>query len=135
VTRNISPIDRAVDEFLRYDPPEQMLGRLATGDFDLDGARIREGDVIVIVIAAANRDPAVFARPDELDVTRQGNSHLSFGFDRHTCFGAQLAKSEAQVAIRVVLERLPALRLESDCEPAWIRNAGVRGLKHLRVCW
>ena len=85
-------------------------------------------------MAAANRDPEVFPNPDCLDVQREKNDHLSFGFDRHMCLGAQLARLEAQIAFRVLLERLPNLTLVSDAVE-WHHNVGLRGLKRLHVRW
>jgi len=123
-----------VEELLRYDPPVQMLPRAATADFEIAGQSIRKGEVFSVVMAAANRDPDAFPDPDRLDLRREKNDHLSFGFDRHMCLGAQLARLEAQIAFRVLLERLPSLTLVSD-PIEWNCNVGLRGLKSLHVRW
>jgi pimeloyl-[acyl-carrier protein] synthase len=124
----------AIEEFLRYDSPVQMLSRAATADFEIAGQTVRKAEVFSVVMAAANRDPEVFPNPDCLDVQREKNDHLSFGFDRHMCLGAQLARLEAQIAFRVLLERLPNLTLVSDAVE-WHHNVGLRGLKRLHVRW
>jgi cytochrome P450 len=124
----------AVEELLRYDSPVQILSRAAMADFEIAGQQIREGEVFSVVIAAANRDPEVFPDPNRIDIQRIKNDHLSFGFDRHMCLGAQLARLEAQIAFRVLLERLPDLTLTSDAVE-WHRNVGLRGLKKLSVHW
>jgi cytochrome P450 len=126
-------IEKAVDEFLRYEPPEQMMGRVATQDIEVGGKLVREGDSIVVLIGAVNRDPRVFADPDRLDLRRTNNPHLSFGFDRHSCFGAQLARLEAQISIELILRRYPEIQLSEQQPPRWIRNASARGLSTLVV--
>jgi cytochrome P450 len=124
----------AVEEFLRYDPPVQMLPRAATTDFEIAGQLVRKGDVFSVVMAAANRDPEVFPDPNRLDRQRAKNDHLSFGFDRHMCLGAQLARLEAQIAFIALVQRLPDLTLVSE---PFERNCNVvlRGLKRLDVRW
>jgi cytochrome P450 len=126
-------IEKAVDEFLRYEPPEQMMGRVATQDIEVGGKLVREGEAVLVLTGAVNRDPRVFADPDRLDLRRTNNPHLSFGFDRHSCFGAQLAKLEAQIAIELVLRRHPEIQLSGQEPPRWIRNASARGLSTLVV--
>src|SRR5262249_25148019 len=82
----------ALEEFLRYEPSVPRAVRQAKQELELGGKRIRQGDTVAFMIAAANRDPAVFAEPDRLDIGRQPNKHLSFGFGPHFCLGAQLAR-------------------------------------------
>jgi cytochrome P450 len=84
------------------------------------------------VVGAANRDPEVFPDPDRLDVGREDNRHLSFGFGTHVCLGAPLARLEARLAIGALLERFPHLRL-ADESPVWRALPVFRGLAKLRV--
>jgi cytochrome P450 len=122
-----------VEEMLRFDPPLHMFTRYALDDVDVAGERFRKGDVIGLLLAAANRDPAKFARPDVFAATRSPNPHVSFGAGIHACVGAPLARLEMQVALRVLFERLPGLRIQ---EPPRVRDAWhFRGLEALRIGW
>ncbi len=110
--RDPSLMGSAVEEILRFRGPiHGTKPQYATQDFTLEGERISRGTAVMPLLGAANRDPAVFDDPDEFRVTRTPNRHLSFGFGRHFCLGAQLARMEAAVALRVLLERSPELRL------------------------
>ncbi|MFY9532177.1 MAG: cytochrome P450, partial [Candidatus Acidiferrales bacterium] len=95
---DLSLIPSAVEELLRYDCPSQHTARLAPGDVVLGGKKIRKGQAVIAVMAAANRDPERFPDPDRLDITRKDNRHLAFGWAAHFCFGAALARIEGQVA-------------------------------------
>jgi hypothetical protein len=95
----------AVDEALRYDSPLQLTKRLATRDVQIGEARIREGDQVLLCLGAANRDPAVFSRPDEFDITRDAKGHLAFGYGMHGCLGALLAELQADVAFECLDQR------------------------------
>jgi cytochrome P450 len=86
----------AVEELLRYDSPVQLARRIARCDLTLGGSWVREGDQVLVVLGAANRDPARHHDPDRLDLTRNGPSHLAFGHGLHFCVGAGLARLEAQ---------------------------------------
>jgi len=103
----VTPAD--VDEFLRLDGPPQAVGRTSTVDRCLDGRFITAGERVVVVVAAANRDPDVFERPAEFDPSRRGSLHLGLGFGRHRCLGAALAKLEVQIALTRILDRDPVL--------------------------
>ena len=127
-----SLIDTAIEEMLRHESPLQRQTRLVKADYEIDGHRIREGQSLVLLQGAANRDPAVFPDPDRFDVGRTENNHVSFGKGIHLCLGAPLARMEARVAIPLVLERLPGLRLASS-DYQWRRNVNFRSLTTLPV--
>jgi len=124
-------LEQAVEELLRYDSPVQALSRLALQDVDLAGANIPAGTLVVFVMGSANRDPARFSRPDELDIRRTDGGHLSFAHGIHFCLGAFLARTEAQLAIRELLQRYPGLAL--DEEPTFQPNITLRGPQRLAV--
>src|SRR5262249_52360342 len=102
-----SLIGSAVEEFLRYDSPVQMTDRVATADCEIAGHAVRRGDVVALLLGAANRDPDEFPEPDRFDITRPNNHHLSFGQGAHFCLGAALARVEAQLAITSLLRCFP----------------------------
>ena len=106
-----SLIPRVVEESLRFDPPVLGLYRNTKRDIVLHGQMIPSGSKVYIHYAAANRDATVFPDPDEFDVSRIPQRHMSFGLGVHFCLGATTARLEAEVALRVLLERLPDLRL------------------------
>jgi len=122
----------AVEELLRYESPIQYTARLAPSDMDLGDTLIHNRQAVIAVLGAANRDPRRFSNPDVLDIARQDNRHLAFGWAAHFCFGAPLARIEAQVAFATILRRLRNLTLEAG-PPIWRRNAGFRGLEVLPV--
>ncbi|MFC5061508.1 cytochrome P450 [Actinomycetospora atypica] len=103
-------LDGAVDELLRYDGPAKTVARVMAGDVELRGRTLRRGDRVFLSPASANRDPAVFDRPDDLDVTRDVQRQLGFGIGMHFCLGAPLARLETGIAVPLALERLPGLR-------------------------
>jgi cytochrome P450 len=124
-------IGPAVEELLRYHSPTQHTGRIAPEDMVLGGKTVRKGDSVTIVLAAANRDPRRFAEPERLDLRREENKHLAFGYAAHYCMGAPLTRMTAQIALTALLRRLPGLALAA--EPVWRPNMGLRGLESLRV--
>lgn len=100
----------AVDEMLRLESPVQMTARVAKGPLVLEGRNLDEGDLVVCVLAAGNRDPQVFEDPDTFDVGRENaNKHLSFSGGRHFCLGAALARAESEVGLRTLFDRFPNL--------------------------
>ena len=121
-----SLIESAVDEFLRYESPIQLTDRAVVADCELGGQRIRRGQLVAVVLAAANRDPEKFAEPDRLDLARSDNPHLAFGQGNHYCLGSQLAKLEAEIAVGSLLRRFPDLRGDPE-PPDWRRSMIVRG--------
>jgi cytochrome P450 len=101
----------AVDEVLRVDPPVLMTGRMCLRDTTIAGVPVRRGQLVTTVLAAANRDPAVFENPLAFDVTRpNARDHVSFGAGRHYCLGAQLARMEGEIGLRSIFDRFPDLR-------------------------
>ena len=126
-------IPTAVEELLRYDTSVQISQRVADVPIELGGDRIPAGEVCIIFNGAANRDPAVFAEPDRLDVRRDPNPHLSFGLGRHTCLGQSQARSELQNAFDILLARFPDLRLDEANPPAYRDSLFLRGLAELPV--
>lgn len=125
--KNPSLIGTAIEELLRYDSPVQLTGRVATEDLEIGDKRISEGDTVILLFGAANRDPARFLDPNILDLYRQENRHLSFGQGIHYCLGSPLARIEGQLAITTVLRRCPGLELTG--EPLeWRQTVNLRGL-------
>jgi hypothetical protein len=122
----------AVEEMLRYEPPAQMTSRIAIEEIELRGQRFEPGQVILTVLAAANRDPEVFPEPDRFDVTRHPNRHLAFGHGIHYCLGAPLAVVEARVAFESLLRRMPEPEAAFEA-PEWGPSFVLRSLKTLPV--
>jgi hypothetical protein len=120
----------AVRELLRLDSPVQYTGRRVTTDLVLHGQQLRRGDLLLPLIGAANRDPARYAQPDRLDITRNDGPSLSFGSGPHVCIGAAVTRMEAEIVFRQLLRRWPELSLV-DATPRWIRNPLYRGLEAL----
>jgi len=121
-----------IEELLRYESPIQYTSRLAPADVDLGGKLIRRQQAVIAVVGAANHDPERFREPDRLDITRQDNRHLAFGWAAHSCFGAPLARVEGQIAFSTMLRRLRNLALDTT-NLVWRTNMGFRGLEALPV--
>ncbi len=124
-------IPTAIEELLRFDTPAPMFERWVLEDVDVGGVRIPRGSELALQFASANRDEAVFDRPDDIVLDRAPNPYLSFGAGIHYCLGAPLAKLEFDVAFRRILERMPTL--EPTEIPEWKPRFILRGLKALRV--
>ncbi|WP_424863237.1 cytochrome P450 family protein [Streptomyces sp. MMS24-I29] len=128
-------LETGIEELLRYDGPVELATwRFATEPLTLGGRDIAVGDPVLVVLAAADRDPARFEDPDTLDLARRDNQHLGYGHGIHYCLGAPLARLEGQAALATLLRRLPDLRLA--VEPADLRWRGgliMRGLRTLPV--
>ncbi len=124
-------VPTAIEELLRFDTPAPMFERWVLEEIEIGGVRIPRGQELALQFAAANRDPAAFAQPDELVLDRDPNPYLSFGAGIHYCLGAPLAKAEFDIVFRRILERLP--RLELVEEPRWKPRFVLRGLEALRV--
>jgi len=125
-------VPTAIEELLRFDGPVQATVRVALEDVAIDEHVIPEGSLVLVSIGAANHDPAVFADPDHLDLARDPNPHLAFGFGTHFCLGAPLARLEAQLAFEALARRFPKLALADD-RPVYRANPVLRGLVRLDV--
>jgi cytochrome P450 len=128
----------AVEELLRYVPLGVATGlpRVATEDVELGGVLVRAGEFVMPVMTAANRDDTVFGDPDQLDFTRRGNAHFTFGHGVHRCLGAALARMELHIAIGSLLARFPTLHLATPAEDVeWCLGGLVRAPVRLMVAW
>jgi cytochrome P450 len=125
---------KAVEEVLRVEGAIKVLHRWVLEDLELRGREIKAGDRVLLVPAAANRDPGKFTDPDRVDITRSPNPHVAFGKGVHACIGAMLARIEMRVAVARIVERLPGLRFADD-PPAfeWTPSLASRGLAQLRI--
>ncbi|MEV0671193.1 cytochrome P450 [Mycobacterium sp. NPDC050441] len=113
----------AVEEILRMESPVQMTARTARSDLEIAGRRIRAGDMVVVLLGGANRDPQVFAEPDRFDITRANSrEHLAFASGIHACLGAALARIEGVTALRSLFETYPDVRLTQDPQPRGLVN-------------
>ncbi len=126
-----SLLESAVSEFLRYDSPVQLNGRYVFKDTVIGGKRVRAGQQLLCALGAANRDPAVYADPDRLDIARNEARHLSFGRGIHHCLGSSLAMLEGRIAFGALLDRYAAMRLAR--EPEYRDRIVLRGVKELVV--
>jgi cytochrome P450 len=120
----------AIEELVRWNGPVAVLPRICPHDADLFGTAVPAGATVLMALAAANRDPDVFDDPDTFDISRPPGGHVAFGFGEHFCLGAWLARAEMDVAVEILLDRLPRLRLES--EPRFV-GAVLRGPDRLLV--
>jgi len=125
-------IGSAVDEFLRYDSSVQLVRRVAGDDVEIRDKKIKKGDMVTMLLGAANRDPDHFADPEQLDITRKNNKYLSFGAGIHHCLGFALAKLEAEIAIATLLRRYPKLKL-ADKKVEYKPSPALRGVKAMHI--
>jgi cytochrome P450 len=124
----------AAEEALRYEGAIKVLHRWVKSDLELREQEIKAGQRVLILPAAANRDPERFEDPDRVDITRSPNPHIAFGKGIHACIGAQLARLEMRVALASIVKRLPGLRLApADGEPRWLPSLVSRSLEELRI--
>lgn len=131
-------VPSAVEELLRYIPLGSggAFARIATEDIELGGVLVRAGEAVVASTNSANRDERVFTDPELLDLSREHNPHLAFGSGPHVCLGAQLARSELQVALGALLRRFPNLRLAVPAEEVpWREGSLLRSPRQLQVVW
>lgn len=122
----------AVEEFLRYDGPIRGFLRWIKEDATIGGVALRAGERAFVVVDGANRDPKMFDRPEVLDISRVPNRHVEFGHGIHHCLGAPLARIEAPIAFRTLLDRFPQLELSND-RPIWSPALLSRNMHSLNV--
>jgi hypothetical protein len=131
-----SLVNGAVEELLRYlSVAHQVAFRLATDDIEVGAQCIHAGEGVIAPIAAANRDPEVFADPDKFDITRDARRHVAFGFGLHQCLGQPLARIELQVVFSKLFVRFPHLRLAGNADDLAFRNSIIYGVAELPVIW
>jgi cytochrome P450 len=133
VVTNRAQLPRAIEEGLRWEPPITSIVRTAKRDTTLGGVDIDAGMNVNISIASANRDPDRYPHPCEFDLERKNISHLTFGHGPHVCLGMHLARMETRVALNVLFDRLPGLRLDPDAEPPKIAGVAFRSPATLPV--
>ncbi|MFF0445902.1 cytochrome P450 [Streptomyces sp. NPDC004609] len=126
-----SLLSTAVEELLRYDTPLQMFERWVLDDIEIDGTLIPRGSELALLLGSANRDPERFDRPEELDLSREENPHVTFGAGIHYCLGAPLARIELTAVFGELLREAPAMRLTG--EPEWKPGYVIRGVHELKV--
>ncbi|MEV0226453.1 cytochrome P450 [Streptomyces sp. NPDC050704] len=124
-------VSTAVEELMRYDTPLQLFERWVLDEIEVDGTVIPRGSEVALLFGSANHDPAVFARPESLDLSRPENPHISFSAGIHYCIGAPLARIELAASMGALLDQAPTLRLAA--EPKRKPNFVIRGLEGLLV--
>ncbi len=129
-----APRAEAVEEVLRFERPAQFTARIARRDCAVAGQPVQAGQGLLVLLGAANRDPARFADPDRLDLRRPANAPLVFTYGAHVYLRAALARLEIQIALRVLIQRWPSLLVASP-SPAWGPHPAQRGLRVLPVHW
>lgn len=126
-------IEDGVEELLRYDSPVQFTSRSALEDLEIGGQKIAAGQIVMVLLGAANRDPEAFPDPDRLDLSRaEARHHVAFGQGPHYCLGAPLARLEGEEVFKALVRRFPGLRLEGET-PTYRSNFNLRGLVSLPV--
>ncbi|MBP8247449.1 MAG: cytochrome P450 [Phenylobacterium sp.] len=127
-------INGLVEEVLRYEPPVDITGRIASQPLEFGGCPVKSGQSLNVLLRAANRDPEVYEDPHRFNVTRKHRPHVAFGGGAHICIGAPLARLEAQVALVMLFDRFPDLKLaDPETPPEWRRLPFFRGLERLDV--
>jgi cytochrome P450 len=131
IRHNPSLVPDLVEENLRFDSPVQTLFRVTTEDVEIGGTSIKARTPVYVVTGAANRDPAVFKEPEAFDITRDPNDHLGLGEGIHFCIGAAPARVQGKVAVQMLLERFPRVRIAEGWKPQYAVQAFGRGLVDL----
>jgi cytochrome P450 len=131
--RDPSMIESAVEELLRYDSPVQRVSRITNEDVTIGDRTIPTGSLVLALLGAANRDPAHFAGPDRLDLTREDNRHLAFGWGIHFCLGAPLARMETRIGLAAMLRRMRDVRLLPDAPLVPHESPFAYGMESVQV--
>lgn len=129
--QDLSLVDSAVEEILRFSPAVHSFRRTATRDAEIRGVRIRENDKVILWYPSANRDEAVFEDADRFDIRRNPNDHVAFGYGEHYCLGANLARMELQEIFRGIASRVDDLEMTEP--PRRLRSNFINGVKEMRV--
>ncbi|HVB63404.1 MAG TPA: cytochrome P450 [Nitrolancea sp.] len=125
-------IATAIEEVLRFESPVQATSRIAREAINIGGEVIEAGQGISLLFGSANRDECQFSNPDQLDIARRPNRHLTFAHGPHFCLGAAIARAETQIAVQTVVRRCLDLELESE-DAEWQEGFSFRGLKTLPI--
>ena len=128
-------IPQAVEEILRIDSPNRMISRMTTQEVTIGGVTLPEDTQLLLVVASGNRDETTFANADEFEIQRTPNQHLAFGHGIHYCVGAGAARLHGRVALEVLTQRLPQLRLLPEQTITHVPNLMLRRLERLEVEW
>ncbi len=132
---NPSLAPNAVEETLRWDCPLLGMLRTTTEEVEVAGQRLPKGANVMLMFASANRDEQHGVQPDSFDIRRKPSDHLSFGRGIHYCLGAQLARLEGRIALEMLAQHLPTLRLQPGRSLVYAPNLVLRGLQSLPVTW
>jgi len=133
VRRDPELVPSAIEEVLRFSSPVQLDPRRATRDAELCGEKVREGEMVISWLGSANRDDSVFREPDRFDVGRRENRHLAFGFGTHYCLGSNLARLEAQIALRSLLAHTKSFELATSSPLPLHRSLVFRSFTEIPV--
>jgi cytochrome P450 len=129
-----SLINSCIEEVLRYESPVDVTGRVAPREMEVGGCPVHQTQSLFMSLRGANRDPAAFPDPHRFDISRKDAPHVAFGGGLHLCIGSPLARLEAQVAIQMLFERFPNLRLaDPNMKPEWRTQPFFRGIKTIEV--
>ena len=131
---NVEIVNNAVEEMIRWSTPFVRMARTLTQDYEYHGKQMKEGQQIIMLYPAANRDPNVFENPYEFDIKRSfKRPAVSFGYGKHFCIGASLARLELRIFLEEVLKRMPDMGLHPDKPAVQNPSCFIRGLKSLPI--
>jgi hypothetical protein len=133
--RDMTKLPNAIIECLRYEGSAQLSGRTASEDMEISGIPVPRDSIVYLSLGAANRDPAKFERPDQLDIDREVPRVLTFGGGVHHCLGYRLAVLELETALGALLTRLPNLTVDGLDDLHWNGRSNLRGVETLHVRW
>ena len=131
--RDDEHLKRTIEESLRIDPPVMITSRFVKESFNYRGAHLKKGQVVLLSILGANHDPEVMSDPDTFNIHQENGKHLSFGYGIHLCLGISLARLEARVTLRKLLNHYDKISL-ADEHPDWEYSPFFRGMKTLKLC-